>query len=311
MVEKEVSLKSGEFNLAGTLALPASEGKFPAVLLIAGSGQVDRNENHKKMPLNVFFDITEHLVKQGFATLRYDKRGVGASDGNFWETGFFDNVADAAAALDFLKAQEGILPDSIFLLGHSEGAVIATRLAGNGADVAGAILLAGTSRQGEDVLKWQALQVAKGIKGINKFLLKLLRIDIAKSQQKQLDKIKRSTKDWYRVQLISKMNAKWMREFLGYNPGEDMSNISVPVLAMTGSKDIQADPGDLKLMSDIIKADFEYYELPDITHILRVEEGEPSLASYKKQVRQPIAPLVLEHISDWLGKQVSMPQDKN
>jgi pimeloyl-ACP methyl ester carboxylesterase len=302
--EQEVKFTSGTFNLAGTLATPDGDGPFPGVLLIAGSGQVDRNENHKKLAINVFREIASYLAEHGIATLRYDKRGVGASEGNYWETGFFDNVSDAASALKYLKAQKQIRPESVFLLGHSEGALIATRIAAEGADAAGIVLLGGPGRSGEEVLKWQAQQVVKGMRWLNKWLIKLLRINVAKAQQKQIDKIKRSVKDSYRVQLIVKLNARWMREFIAYNPAEDLPRIRVPVLAITGAKDIQVDPRDLKRMSEIVQTDFEYHELPNVTHILRVEEGEPTLSNYKKQVQQPVDSRILQLTLEWLRKKI-------
>lgn len=220
-IEQEVTFYSGSHTLAGTLTLPEVLGTYPGVLLVPGSGQVDRNENAEKLSINAFSQIAADLANKGIASLRYDKRGVGESQGNFWETGFYDNVSDAAVALHVLKFNEYIQPEHVFILGHSEGAVIATRLAATGADVAGAILLAGTARSGEDVLLWQAEQVAKGMRGLNGFLVRALHIDVGKAQRKQLEKIKASKRDWYRLQVVARINARWMREFLAYNPADD------------------------------------------------------------------------------------------
>ena len=60
----------------------------------------------KKLPIDAFREIATDLAKEGFASLSYDKRGVGESQGDFWETGFYDNVSDAATALHFLKFNE-------------------------------------------------------------------------------------------------------------------------------------------------------------------------------------------------------------
>src|SRR2546425_387986 len=230
--EQDIRFRSGERELAGTMALPGSGGPFPGVLLLPGSGQVDRNDNHKKIRLNALSDISHSLAQHSIASLRYDKRGVGQSEGDYWATGFYDRVQDARAALQYLKQQKHIQPENIFLLGHSEGAFISTRLAGGGAEAAGVILLAGSAQSGEAVLKWQAVQVAKGLKGINGWLIKRLRIDVSKAQQKQIEKIKRSKKNWFRQQLLVKINARWLREFMAYNPVEDLSRITVPVLAI-------------------------------------------------------------------------------
>jgi pimeloyl-ACP methyl ester carboxylesterase len=301
-VERDVIFASGSLRLSGTLLLPDSDGQWPAVLLIPGSGRVDRNENAAKLRINAFHDIAVHLSEQGIASLRYDKRGMGQSEGNFWETGFFDNVTDAGAALGCLKSQKNIRRDKLFLLGHSEGAITTTRLAATGANVAGIILVAGLACKGEDVLVWQCQQAIKGIRGINKLLIKLFRIDVRKSQQKQLDKIKRSTKNCYRVRGIVKLNAKWFREFMAYNPAEDMPKIRGPVLALTGSKDIQVNPADLNQMAGLLKCEFDPHVLPNITHLLRAELGEPTLYTYKQQVTKPVDKIVLKTISEWLRK---------
>ena len=302
MIEKEVVFTSDSIQIAGTIAVPDKGEKFPAVVLIPGSGMVDRDESHKKMPLNVFRDIAVYLAEHDIATFRYDKRGVGVSGGSYWQTGFYDNVADAKAALSFLKAQDNIVKDKVFLLGHSEGAYISTRLAGEGIDVAGVILLAGGAQTGEATLKWQAVEVVRGMRGFRKWLIKILRINVSKSQQKTLDKIKKSTKDVMRFQVIAKLNAKWFREFLAYDPAEDLPKIKVPVLAMTGEKDIQVDPEDLKLMAEMVKAPFEYHILSNVTHLLRAEEGEASISDYKELIKRPMDPGILQLILAWLQR---------
>jgi pimeloyl-ACP methyl ester carboxylesterase len=301
-IEREVTFQSGSLCLAGTLMLPGADGRFPVVLLLPGSGPLDRNENAKIIAINALREIAVHLAGQGIATFRYDKRGVGASQGDYFRTGFFDLVADAAAALDWLKSQDQIRPKKVFVLGHSEGAGIAVRLAATQAQVAGIILLGGWARNGEELLLWQAEQVIPGMKGINKWLIKLLHIDIRKAQLKQFGKIKRSTKDWYR-QLHIKINAKWMREFLNYNSAEDLEKTQVPLLALTGSKDIQTDPADMNCMAQLVKGEFESHEVPDVTHMLRTDPGQPTINSYSEQVKRPVDNRLLELMSEWLHRQ--------
>jgi pimeloyl-ACP methyl ester carboxylesterase len=303
-MERDLFFSSDKYRLAGTLTVPNQNNLYPAVLLIPGSGQVDRDENHKKLRLNVFNDLSKFLAASGFATLCYDKRGVGASQGNYWETGFYDNINDALSALICLKEQEEVNTEKIFLLGHSEGAYISTHIAAGSADISGVILLAGGARPGKETLKWQAIKVVEGMKGFNKWLINFFHLDVSRSQQKQIDRIKNSEKDYLRVQLVAKINAKWMREFLAYNPAEDLPRISVPVLAITGSKDIQVDPEDLKLMENLVKSQFEFHILPDVTHLLRREEGTASISNYKKMVERPLDAGILELINKWLSNQV-------
>ena len=303
--EREITFPSGSLQLAGTLRLPDARLPCPAVLLIPGSGQVDRDENAPKARLNALYEIAVTLSEQGIASLRFDKRGVGASQGDYWETGFFDHVTDAGAALTFLQLQSEVRAEKVFLLGHSEGSLIVTRLAATNAPVAGVILLAGPAQNGEQVLVWQSAQVIKGMKGFNKWLIDLFHIDTRKAQQKQLDKLKRSTKNSMRIQLVTKLNAKWFREFMAYDPAEDLPKIQVPVLAITGTKDIQVDPADLERMAGLVRREFEPHLVPDLTHLLRAEPGQPTLSTYKQQIAQPIDSRVLQILSEWLGKKTA------
>jgi pimeloyl-ACP methyl ester carboxylesterase len=301
MPEQEIRFHSDGIDLSGTLALPSSGGPFPAVLFLAGSGQIDRNENSKQIRLNAFYEIARFLVRNGIASLRYDKRGVGRSEGDYWSSGFQDHLTDALAALKFLKQQAEVQAEKIFLLGHSEGAFLAARMSGGGAETAGVILLAGGAKSGEAVLKWQALQVVRGLTGMNRWIIDKFHIDVSKEQEKQLEKIKKSTAKVFRQNLFVKINAKWLREFMAYDPAADLARISVPVLAITGSKDIQTDPADLERMARLVKAPFESHRIQNMTHILREEKAEPSLSNYKREIKQPLEPQLLEIILPWLA----------
>ncbi|HUC84912.1 MAG TPA: alpha/beta fold hydrolase [Candidatus Acidoferrales bacterium] len=302
MTERQVQFESEGRRLSGTVTLPDAAERRPAVLLICGSGQLDRDESAPQLRMDAFRQIAAHLGEHGFGSLRFDKRGVGKSEGNFWETGFSDNVVDAHAALNCLRSQAGVEPGRVFVLGHSEGASIAMRLAGGGADMAGAILLAGTAHSGEECLVWQAARIVEGLRGFNKWLIQLLHIDVLKSQRKALDKIKKTKKNCIRLKLIKKLNAKWFREFLAYDPAQDLARMTVPVLAITGSKDIQVNPEDLKVMAKLIPGSFEFQEIPDVTHLLRAEPGEPSIATYKQQVKRPLDARLLRVVVDWLER---------
>lgn len=304
MIEKEVNFDSNGIKLCGTLALPDGEGRFPAVLFIPGSGQVDRDENHKKMAINAFKELAQHFAGIGIASLRYDKRGVGESEGDFWRAGFLDNISDAENAFSFMKNQPEVDGGKSFIAGHSEGAYISMKLAGSGIETAGVVFLAGGPRSLEDEIVWQAKRVVSEMTGFNKWLINTFKIDVTASQRKQIEKIKKSKKDVMRLQLFVKTNAKWMRESLSYNPQKDLQNIKVPILAITGEKDIQVDAQGLKDMADIVKAPFEYHIIPNVSHILREEVDSKGLADYANQVKKPIDKRITSTILDWLKKRV-------
>jgi len=191
------------------------------------------------------------------------------------------------------------------VLGHSEGALITVRLAGTGAPMAGAVLLAGPAHCGEEVLHWQAVQTARTLRGFNRLLIDLLHIDVLKAQDQELAKIKHSKRDWYRAALgTRKVNAKWFREFMAYNPDDDLPQVRVPMLAVTGAKDLQVNPSDLRHMAERVPHDFEWRELPNVTHLLRAEAGTPSLATYTEQVKHSVDQRLLSTVSDWLLRHV-------
>ncbi|MBT8164591.1 MAG: lysophospholipase [Acidimicrobiia bacterium] len=300
MSETDITITSGAVTLRGSLTgSAASPGR--AALLISGSGPIDRDSNAKRLSINVMRQIATHLSADGVASLRYDKRGVGESEGEYLSSGFLDNIADARAALEVLRSRPEVDPDQIVVIGHSEGALIASALAVD-EHLAGVVLLAGAAQNGEEVLRWQARQIAPTLPRPVRWLLKLTRQDIVRTQTKRLERIKASTEDVIRIQFV-RLNAKWFREFMTFEPAEALRKAAVPVLAVTGSKDIQVDPADVGVMELAVPSPFTGHVIDDVTHLLRREPGPASLRTYKKQARRPIDGQILELLTDWIVAQ--------
>lgn len=303
--EQTVTFTSDGNSLAGSLVLPTADRPVAAVLLLPGSGETDRNDNARALAINAFPPIVQALGEIGLASFRYDKRGVGDSGGDYWGSGFNDRLTDAVAAVDWLRAQPQVDPAQIFVLGHSEGALLAVRMAAGAAPIAGLVLLAGSAKTGEETMLWQGRQIADSITGFPRLIIKSLRIDPLASQRKAIARIKASTSDTLRVQLVRKLNAKWLREFMAYDPAPDLAKVHVSVLAITGSKDLQVDPADLQTMAQLIPGQFESYLVPDVTHLLRHETGASSLQTYKKQARRPVDGSVIDRVCTWLKEQTN------
>ena len=141
------------FSLAGTLTIPEGEGPFPAVVLVSGSGQQNRDEelmNHRP-----FWVIADYLSRNGVAVLRYDDRGEGQSEGDPKMATTMDLSYDAEAAFDFLLKQKNIDAKKVGILGHSEGGVINCMVASRREDVAFIVSLAGPAVKGMEVIKAQ------------------------------------------------------------------------------------------------------------------------------------------------------------
>lgn len=145
-------------TLGGDLALPAvpASTPVPAVLLLSGSGAQDRDGARTELPgYRPFVDIADTLVAAGFAVLRLDDRGVGASTGRFEGATTEDFARDAAAAVAWLRAQSRVQPERIALVGHSEGALVALLVARDDPKVWALGLLAAASRPGREIARWQ------------------------------------------------------------------------------------------------------------------------------------------------------------
>jgi uncharacterized protein len=154
----DVHIDAAGCLLAATYAEVASP--VAAALLIAGSGRTDRNSDVRlpggqKLRGAVTRAVAAALGPAGVSTLRFDKRGVGASEGDYLSTGMAQRYADVRAARDWLAAKSPGLP--VLAIGHSEGTYYAARLAADG-QAAGIVLLSGPARTGAGVLSYQVRQ---------------------------------------------------------------------------------------------------------------------------------------------------------
>jgi uncharacterized protein len=126
---RDVTFSSGKVVLAGSLAVPGTGAPSAGVVMVGGSGPSDRDNG------GYFPPIRRHLTDAGIAVLSYDKRGVGASSGDWRDAAMDDLAADATAALGFLRAQPGVQGGAAGLLGHSEGGWVVLRAASAWRDV--------------------------------------------------------------------------------------------------------------------------------------------------------------------------------
>jgi pimeloyl-ACP methyl ester carboxylesterase len=299
MIETDVSIPTGQVSLAGTLATPNGEGPFPAALLIAGSCPLDRDGNHKRLPLRLSKDLALVLNDAGWASLRFDKRGVAESSGDYLSTGFYDELADATSALKWLTTQSSVT--TVVPIGHSAGALYAAEMSASGHAEPGAVLLAYTTSTGEETLIWQASEIGESVPRWVKALLKVFRTSIEKQQSKALAKLKNTSGDVVRIQ-GQRVNAKWMREFLAYDPKPVLRTTTSPLLAITGSKDVQVNPADIDTIQAITRDHATAVLVDDVDHILRTEtEPVSNPKRYKQQITRPIDGRVVDAIVTWLG----------
>jgi hypothetical protein len=331
-IEEEIVYENKEAGvmLAGTLTLPQSEGPFPAVLLITGSGPQNRDE--EIMGHRPFLVLSDYLTRQGIAVLRVDDRGVGESTGNFSEATTEDFAEDVLAGVNYLKNRKDIDSSRIGLIGHSEGGLIAPMLAVKSPDIAFIVLMAAPGLTGEEILYMQSDLIARA-QGIdnetiseNEALMKrmfsvvkeeenntiaeeklrnILRAEIANMSEEE-----RESPGYSEAAIEASIDAQakeltspWMRFFLTYDPKPNLMKVKCPVLAINGEKDLQVPPEEnLCAIEEVLREggnkDYTVKELPGLNHLFQTAEtGSPS--EYAK-IEETISPAALEIIGNWI-----------
>ena len=268
-------------GLPGTLAMPAgasADTPVPAVVLVHGSGPHDRDETIG--PNRPFLDIARGLAAKGIAVLRYEKR-TKARPQEFAD-GAFDmddeTTDDAVAAVAALRDVEGIDPARVYVLGHSQGGMLAPRIALASGDVAGLVMLAAPARSLLDILPEQ-----------NRYLLGL---DGTTSAEEQafLDALDaqvaaaRSDAEVAASDLPLGLPASYWRAFDAIDPVADARGTDIPLLFLQGGRDIQVVAADWQRWQDAFaddpRATLRHY--PALNHLGIAGEGPGNIAEYQQ-----------------------------
>lgn len=315
--EVTVDVAGTDVRLAGTLTKPKGAGPFPAAILISGSGPSDRDESF--MGHKPFLVLSDHLTRQGIAVLRYDDRGVGGSTGDFTAATSQDFAVDAVAAYRFLAARDDIKASAIGYIGHSEGGLIAPIAFKKAVGPAYAILLAGPGVPTPDLMLAQAelTDKARGRPAAEtgqRLRLVSALIDTVRTTEDEAvleDALDEMLTDQHLMLLGAAPTQKepvkqqflapWYRYFVRYDPADYVPLMTVPVLAIGGSLDIQVPSDDnlaglQQLLSN--NPDATVKLLPGLNHLFQKAETG-SLAEYRT-IETTMEPEVLTLISGWI-----------
>lgn len=303
-------------KLAGTLSIPKGAGPFPAVVLICGSGPETRDED--VMGHKIFLVLADALNRRGIAVLRYDKRGVGESTGNYATATFTDFAADAESALQFLRSRPEIAADRVGLVGHSEGGAVAPMLAVRDPSVRFVVLMAAPGMRIGQLLRLQTAKIAKASGASDADIAKKsaffdkLYVDLAAApgNERALAIAKADVMQAVADKIIPAASADaiatmvtspWAREAFAYDPVPALRQLKTPVLALNGSLDLQV-PADEDLSP--IRAALQgnpraaIVELPSLNHLFQTAKlGTP--AEYG-EIEETVAPAALEMIAEWV-----------
>jgi uncharacterized protein len=307
-------------SLAGTLTIPRGPGPFPAAILLAGSGPLDRDSadsGHRP-----FLILADHLTRKGVAVLRYDKRGIGRSKGDYENATTADFASDAEAALAFLKGRKEIDGQKIGLIGHSEGGVIAPMIASRSNDVAWIILLAGPATKGAETLLLQSDLIARAAGMTDEQVATSLDFDRQAynlvRQEKDRAALESKLEDLIKVsglgpalpsaflqRQIHWTSSPWFHYFLDYDPAPALQKTKCPVLGVVGEKDLQVPPKEnLPLLRKALEQgsnkDFQIVELPRLNHLF--QHCYMGLPGESRAIEETFAPEALAAISNWVLK---------
>ena len=301
-------------TLTGTLTIPEGEGPFPAMVLVSGSGQQNRDEelmNHRP-----FWVMADYCARHGVAVLRYDDRGLGGSTGEVENATSLDFSYDAEAAFDFLRKQKHIDASHVGILGHSEGGIINFMVSARRPEVAFLVSLAGPSVNGIEVLKAQgeAIYRAQGLpeeaiaftSATNNQLYGV--IEQSESREEADSLLRQLVKGWgynekLTEQTVGQLASPWMYYFLKYDPTEAIVKTTCPALLLNGSKDLQVIAsqnllGYEKIIAEHNKTNLTLRELSDLNHLFQhCETGSPN--EYF-EIDETISPEVLEMVVEFV-----------
>ena len=216
-INEEKIIVRSDINLGVTIAYEDKKQKRPLVLLIAGTGSLNRDGNGLGLKTNLYKDLSDMFVDMGCVCIRYDKRGTHESTGDAKTSGLSDLVKDAVNVIHYAKKLEYVDSEKVVVCGHSEGAMIATLLTKN-EDLKGIILLGGACMSFKDASLYQNYLVIDEVKNMKGILGWFLRKTINKEKvDKQVfdlfDKAEKCNKPRYFYRGVF-FSTKYMREHL-------------------------------------------------------------------------------------------------
>lgn len=278
-------------GLYGSL-IPAGDGKpAPMVLILPGSGPVDRDGNAPGMDTDNLKLLARGLADLGISSLRIDKRGVGesyASGPRIEDLRFGTYVDDAVLWLEFLRGRSDV--SKLFIVGHSEGALIGT-LAAKKASVTGLILLEGAGTPIADVLARQLASagVSQKVQRVSKEIAQRLEQGVGVPDVP----VELTALYQPRVQ-------EYLMSWMPIDPAAELSTVTCPVLIVQGSTDLQVFLDDAHHLSAALPS-ARLVVIPGMNHILKEapEDRAQNFATYGNSFL-PLDPQLLPVLADFV-----------
>ncbi|MBN1145443.1 MAG: alpha/beta fold hydrolase [Bacteroidales bacterium] len=261
-------LKTPTGDIHGSITVPIAKERVPIVIIIPGSGNTDRDGNSimSDVRTNTYRILALHLAKNGIATLRFDKRGVGKSQTGSMQTSspaIDDYITDVMAWIAYLRQVDDF--SDLIVLGHGEGALIGMIAAGR-AKASSFISLEG---------------VGKPVDQIYRDVLRNFPPGLIKQSNVIIDSLRAG----YRVKGVSRELAGlfapevqlYLMSSMRYNPASEIAALKMPVLIVHGKKDKQIPPEHASLLT-IAKPSAKLVLIDNMNYVLKDEADDPKEA---------------------------------
>ncbi len=290
---EEVRVPTGRgYELAGTFTRPrGASGKLAVAVTVTGSGPQDRDEGIQAFgDYRLFRWVADTLGRRGVAVLRLDDRGTGASGGNFATATSADFADDVRSALAWLRARDDVDARKLFVVGHSEGGLIAPLVAATDRALAGIVLIAGPAKTGRVILDFQLRNAITGDTSLS-----VTKRDSALARvPAQLDTIIAST--------------PWMTFFADHDPLATAKRVKIPVLILQGATDQQVTAEQADALAQALRDGgnrrVTARVFPETNHFM-VPDKSGFPGNYAKLPSMAVRPEVLGAIADWVAALVA------
>ncbi len=264
--ETTVVLHTSSGNLVGTLTFPTKSSKVPVALIIAGSGPTDRDGNNPMAKCANLQKLAYSLANNHIASLRFDKRAIGASKAaatSEADLRFETYIADAKDWITLLKKDNRF--SKIIVVGHSEGSLIGMVAALNLADKY--VSIAGAGESADNIIKTQLATQPQSVKDLCFPILDSL---IAGKTVKDINPMLNS--------LFRPSVQPYMISWFKYNPQIEIKKLTISVLIIQGTNDIQVTVNDAQLLAKAIPS-AKLVLIKNMNHIFRTLESTERTAN--------------------------------
>jgi uncharacterized protein len=298
--EKAVKVGAGEWTLPGTLTLPVRPGPWPGVVLVHGSGPLDRDETIG--PNKPFRDLAWGLATRGIAVLRYEKR-TKEHPAKVLAAGRLtvkeETIDDALSAVALLRHTAGIDSRHLFVLGHSLGGLVAPRIGQADPAIAGLIVLAGSTRPLEDLM----VEQTRYILSVEGKMSPAAESKLAELQA-QVARVKKLTSaDATNSALVLGAPAAYWLDLRSYDAVATARALQQRMLILQGGRDYQVTEADFDGWKQGLAArsNVTFKLFPDLNHLFMSGQGKSTPAEYEQAGH--VAGAVVDVIAEWVFSQ--------